>query len=148
MSKLTPTPLSACYHPPPAEAAIDVMSTGWVPWTHPCCSSACSTDMHSHAANQPEQTLATHWGSDTANMAFAASMLSVWCPGGSRKAKVGCRLSRFAVKQMYITYRERHMSLTQTVTSNRWLVCCRRPSAIHFCINVLWHRLILQRSNI
>ena len=45
-------PLSMHIPSPPAVAVIDVMTRGWAPSTHPCCSLACSTDMHSHAANQ------------------------------------------------------------------------------------------------
>lgn len=142
-SKLTHTRSSfyPCFQsPPPAVALIDAMTGGWAPWTRPCCSSACSAAMHSHAANQPELNLATHWGSVTMNMAFTASKLSVRCLEGCWKAKVGCRLSRFAVKQMYITYWARHLSLIQTTSG--WLVRCRRPAVINFWWNVLWHLCI------
>lgn len=118
-------------------ALIDVMTRGWAPRTRPCCSSACSAAMHSRAANQPELNRATHWSSVTMNMAFTASKLSVQCLEGCWKAKVGCRLTRFAVKQMYITYWVRHLSLIQTRSG--WLVRCRRPAVIRFWYNVSWH---------
>lgn len=113
------------------------MTRGWAPRTRPCCSAACSAAMHSRAANQPELNRATHWRSVTMNMASTASKLSVQCPQGCYKAKVGSRLSRFAVKQMYITYWVRHLSLIQTRSG--WLVHCRRPAVIKFWYNVCRH---------
>ena len=130
--------LSTHVSDPPAVAAMDAMTRGWAPWTHlllllslprwyaqPCSKSA---------RDESVSTLGLCYHEHGIRSLKAVSSM----PGGmSKRAEVGCRLSRFAVKQMYITYWARHVTNSNSGVAD--CLCCGQPTVINFWWRVLWH---------